>query len=152
MHRERKGQRDLGEAWLSPKLGRNVRLERIAKAFDWGRIEALVAGMHAARTGRPGWTPLLMVKSLLLQQWYGLSDPGLEEALGDRLSFRRFVGLDLDEGAPDHWFTDDFFDDRSRCPTDFWTMLMLAKRSAAAPRDKRFGLCFPLARELRRRL
>lgn len=102
MHRERRGQGDLGEAWLSPKLGRNVRLERIAKAFDWGRVEALVAGMHAARTGRPGWTPLLMVKALLLQQWYGLSDPGLEEALGDRLSFRRFVGLELDEGAPDH--------------------------------------------------
>lgn len=43
-----------------------------------------------------------MVKALLLQQWYGLSDPGLEEALGDRLSFRRFVGLGLGEGAPDH--------------------------------------------------
>jgi IS5 family transposase len=39
---------------------------------------------------------------LLLQQWYGLSDPGLEEALGDRLSFRRFVGLALDEAVPDH--------------------------------------------------
>jgi IS5 family transposase len=44
----------------------------------------------------------MMVKALLLQQWYGLSDPGLEEALGDRLSFRRFVGLMLDEGSPDH--------------------------------------------------
>jgi IS5 family transposase len=43
-----------------------------------------------------------MVKVLLLQQWYGLSDPALEEALGDRLSFRRFVGLQLDEGSPDH--------------------------------------------------
>jgi IS5 family transposase len=44
----------------------------------------------------------MLVKALLLQQWYGLSDPGLEEALGDRLSFRRFVGLGLDEGSPDH--------------------------------------------------
>jgi hypothetical protein len=42
------------------------------------------------------------VKLLLLQQWYGLSDPGLEEAVDDRLSFRRFAGLPLDESVPDH--------------------------------------------------
>ena len=40
--------------------------------------------------------------ALLLQQWYGLSDPGLEEALADRLSFHRFVGLSLTEATPDH--------------------------------------------------
>ena len=40
------------------------------------------------------------MKLLLLQQWYGLSDPGLEEAVDDRLSFRRFAGLPLDEGVP----------------------------------------------------
>jgi transposase, IS5 family len=43
-----------------------------------------------------------MLRALLLQQWYVLSDPGLEDALADRLSFRRFVGLALDEAAPDH--------------------------------------------------
>jgi IS5 family transposase len=43
-----------------------------------------------------------LLKALLLQGWYGLSDPGLEEALGDRLSFRRFVGLGLEEAVPDH--------------------------------------------------
>jgi IS5 family transposase len=101
MHRS-SGQGDLGEAWLSRKLGRNVRLERIAEAFDWLAIERLVSGVYAARSGRPSWPPLMMVRALLLQQWYGLSDPGLEEALGDRLSFRRFVGLSLDEGSPDH--------------------------------------------------
>ena len=101
MHRT-SGQGDLGQAWLSPKLGRNVRLDRIGSAFDWAAVERLVSGVHSARSGRPAWPPLMMVKALLLQQWYGLSDPGLEEALGDRLSFRRFVGLGLDEGAPDH--------------------------------------------------
>jgi IS5 family transposase len=45
---------------------------------------------------------MLMFRALLLQQWYGLSDPGLEEALYDRMSFRRFVGLSGDEAAPDH--------------------------------------------------
>ena len=36
-----------------------------------------------------------------MQQWYGLSDPGLEEALNDRLSFRRFCGFAMDEATPD---------------------------------------------------
>lgn len=101
MHR-RSGQGDLSEAWLSPQLGQNARLDRIGQSFDWAAVERLVSGVHSARTGRPSWPPVVMVKALLLQQWYELSDPGLEEALSDRLSFRRFVGLGLDEGQPDH--------------------------------------------------
>jgi IS5 family transposase len=101
MHRS-SGQSDLGQAWLSPDLGHNRRLEKIAQVFDWSAIERLVSGVYSARRGRPSWPPLMMFKALLLQQWYGLSDPALEEALGDRLSFRRFVGLGLDEGSPDH--------------------------------------------------
>jgi hypothetical protein len=45
---------------------------------------------------------VLLLKCLLLQQWYWLSDPVLEEALLDRLSFRRFVGLALADPVPDH--------------------------------------------------
>lgn len=45
---------------------------------------------------------MTMVKVLLLEQWYNLSDPQMEEALGDRLSFRRFVGLGLEDDTPDH--------------------------------------------------
>jgi IS5 family transposase len=44
----------------------------------------------------------VLFKALLLQSLYGLSERDLEEALSDRLSFRRFVGLGLDEGVPDH--------------------------------------------------
>lgn len=101
MHRS-SGQSDLGEAWLSPRLGRNVRLDRVTASFDWVAVERLVSVIYASPKGRPSWPPLMMVKALLLQQWYSLSDPGLEEALSDRLSFRRFVGLGLDENQPDH--------------------------------------------------
>ena len=45
----------------------------------------------------------MMVKVLLLEQWYVLSDPQMEEALRDRISFRRFVGLDLQDHTPDHF-------------------------------------------------
>ena len=45
---------------------------------------------------------LTLVKAVLLQSLYGLSDRELEAALADRLSFRRFVGLALDQAVPDH--------------------------------------------------
>ena len=70
--------------------------------MDWSRLGQLVAGIYAAPVGRPSYPHLLMVKVLLLQQWYNLSDPQLEAALGDRLSFRRFVGLGLQDATPDH--------------------------------------------------
>lgn len=44
----------------------------------------------------------MMFKALLLQQWYVLSDADLKEALNDRVSFRRFLGLSLEAAAPDH--------------------------------------------------
>ena len=43
-----------------------------------------------------------MFKLLLLQRWYGLSDPGLEEALNDRISFIRFSGFSLASSLPDY--------------------------------------------------
>ena len=93
---------ELIDAWLPARVGRNARLERLTDLIDWTPLEALVADLHAAPVGRPSYPPLLMVKVLLLQQWYQASDPAIEEALWERLSFRRFVGLGLQDAAPDH--------------------------------------------------
>jgi IS5 family transposase len=94
-------QRGFAEAFLPSGFGRNARLERISALLDWGPIEALVRRVRPGTTGRPPYRALAMVRALLLQQWYGLSDPGLEEALSDRVSFRRFCGLTLEEPTPD---------------------------------------------------
>lgn len=98
----RGSQRGLAEAFLHPTVGRNARLEAIDARFDWSAVEGRLAGLKPGRMGAPGYPALVMFKALLLQQWYGLSDEGLEEALCDRMSFRRFVGLAGDERAPDH--------------------------------------------------
>jgi len=90
------------DALLGEGLGRNERLDRIDVLIDWMPIEAFVSAIHAADEGRKAYPPLTMVKALLLQQWYGLFDPRLEEALSDTLSFRRFVGLGMHDGMPDH--------------------------------------------------
>ena len=81
---------------------RRDRLAGIAGLLDWRRFEAIVSPIHAARRGEPSYPPLMMFKVLLLQRWYDLSDPAMEEALYDRLSFRRFVGLALEDDTPDH--------------------------------------------------
>ena len=77
-------------------------LDRIEQAFDWPAFEALLAPIHASARGAPGWPPLTMFKIVLLQQWHTLSDPRTEEAVRDRLSFRRFCGLPLEVETPDH--------------------------------------------------
>src|SRR4051794_1270610 len=60
------------------------------------------APLRSGVMGAPSYPLAVMFKALLLGQWYGLSDPALEEALGDRLSFRRFCGVPLDQKTPDH--------------------------------------------------
>ena len=42
----------------------------------------------------------VMLRIYFLQQWYGLSDPGMEDSLYDVESMRRFAGVDL-ESVPD---------------------------------------------------
>ena len=74
MHRDM-GQPSLAESLLPETLGNNQRLERIDDAVDWGRFGGLVAGVYSACEGRPSYPPLTMVKVLLLEQWYNLSDP-----------------------------------------------------------------------------
>jgi IS5 family transposase len=77
-------------------------LDRLDTALDWPALETVVAGIYASREGGLAYPPLTYVKLLLLQQWYGLSDEGLEAAVDDRLSFRRFAGIPLAESVPDH--------------------------------------------------
>jgi len=95
-------QLSLSEALMSPQVGRNEALERLAQEAKWYRFEKLLARSKPDGAGRPPFDPLLMFKALLLQQWYRLSDAELEEALNDRMSFRRFLGLSLEDAAPDH--------------------------------------------------
>jgi IS5 family transposase len=97
-----KAQESFVEAFASRRLGRNARLERMNKEVKWYRFEKLLAKLKPDGPGRPPYEPLLMFKALLLQQWYTLSDAELEEALNDRVSFRRFLGLVLESDAPDH--------------------------------------------------
>ena len=84
MGQSRIGQGSLAEALLPAGVGCNHRLERIVGLIDRAPIARLLAPLRAP-TGRPSYAPLALFRALLLAQWYQLSDPGLEEALADRL-------------------------------------------------------------------
>jgi transposase, IS5 family len=84
----------------SARIGR---LDRLSGPVKWYRFEKILSRLRQPNTpGRPAYSVPMMFKALLLQSLYGLSDSELEEALADRLSFRRFEGLALDEAVPDH--------------------------------------------------
>src|SRR5277367_6591474 len=100
---KRTGQPSFVEALLPKGAGSNAVLERLSSLVKWYRFEKLLAHLRdEASPGRPGYPVLVLFRALLLQSLYGLSDRELEEALGDRLSFKRFVGLSLEDATPDH--------------------------------------------------
>lgn len=98
---KRTGQLGFADGLLGPGAG-STALDRLSGLVKWYRLEKLLAPLRDGGPGRAAWPPLVLFKALLLQSLYGLSDRELEEALLDRLSFRRFCGLSLEEGVPDH--------------------------------------------------
>jgi len=89
------------DAFADPRLGSNETLDRIGSLVDWSAVERLAMEVRPGVVGRPPYAPLSMLKALYLQAMYDLSDPGLEAALLDRVSFRRFCGWSLADSTPD---------------------------------------------------
>jgi transposase, IS5 family len=78
-------------------------LEEMNKVVPWEDLaEVVTPHYQVACTGRPKTEIELLLRLHCLQLWYNLSDPGLEDAVHDRLSFQRFLGLDpLQQRVPD---------------------------------------------------
>ena len=102
MHRALGGT-SFAELGLPEGLGRDEELEALRDSLDWAPFERLLRDVYNSREGRKAYPPIVMFKINILQQWYGgASDPAIERALGRDLAFRRFVGLGLNDGQPDH--------------------------------------------------
>lgn len=80
--------------------GANRVLETVAREVDLSEAEARVASTYS-QGGRPGCRVGVLLRIMILQHLYGLSDPQAEEQLKDRLSFQRFVQLQPEEAVPD---------------------------------------------------
>jgi IS5 family transposase len=65
------------------------------------RLEKALRRSDRAKGGRPPYNPVLMFKVLVLQALYNLSGDQAEFQSRDRLSFMRFLGLNLGVQSPD---------------------------------------------------
>ena len=82
-------------------------LEEMKKHIPYDELEELLIkeGVYKPKTSRKKGRPPYPIKTLLgalfLQAWYGLSDPMTEEMIHDRLSFRKFLDIKVDDDIPD---------------------------------------------------
>lgn len=79
---------------------KKLRCERFLDEMDaiipWQMfLDVMMQFIEEKLTGRKRTDLLLLLKIHFLQQWYGLSDPGMEEAIYDRNSFQKFLDIDL---------------------------------------------------------
>jgi len=82
--------------------GLGDRIQHMKSQIDWEPFVPMVRSVfrdNDTTGGRPHTPELVIVRALLLQGWYGLSDQELEFQVNDRLSFRNFLGYP--ERVPD---------------------------------------------------
>jgi len=77
-------------------------LDEVEAVVDWAPLRLLLGRRGGPGAGNSSYPSEVLLRCLLVGVWHGLSDPALEEAIADRLSFRRFVGLSLHDSTPDH--------------------------------------------------
>jgi IS5 family transposase len=100
-------QQSLASQGVFEKYGRKSRrelfLDEMEKIVPWSGLEALVRPHYAkAGNGRQPVGLSIMLRTYFVQQWFNLSDPGVEELLYESPAIRRFVGVDLGiAAAPD---------------------------------------------------
>ena len=79
------------EAALRVKGSKLMRLEQLV---EWSKLKKLLGKLGRSGYGPGGYEAIKLLKALVLQSWYSLSDPKLEEALRVRLDFMLFTGFE----------------------------------------------------------
>ena len=73
-------------------------LAEMDMVIPWQRLEARLEPFYRKTGGRPPYPLSVMLRIHLMQHWYGLSDPAMEDALYEITSMRQFAGLSLSTG------------------------------------------------------
>jgi hypothetical protein len=73
------------------KSKRELFLDQMNQVVPWSELLALVEPVYPkAGNGRQPVGLAIMLRTYFLQQWFGLSDPGMEEAFYDSVVLQRF--------------------------------------------------------------
>ena len=84
------------------KARREVFLEELDQVVPWKSLLSLIEPMYPeAGRGRHPYPLETMLRVHLMQNWFGLSDPAMEEALYEITPMRAFAGLTLTKAIPD---------------------------------------------------
>ena len=85
------------------KSRRELFLDEMEQVVPWSELQALVEPHYPkAGNGRRPVGLAIMLRTYFMQQWFNLSDPGVEEAFYESATLRRFAGVDLGVApAPD---------------------------------------------------
>jgi IS5 family transposase len=96
-------QTDLGLNLSTKKTRKREFLDEMNRVVPWAALVELVAPYAPeGRRGRPPFALETMLRIHFMQQWFGLSDPAMEEALFDVPLYREFAQLDnWDTRLPD---------------------------------------------------
>ncbi len=77
-------------------------LEQMDKVVPWTALVELIAPYYPeGKKGRPPFSLETMLRTHFLQQWFTLSDPGMEEAFFDTPLYREFAQLEEFTRLPD---------------------------------------------------
>jgi transposase len=79
-------------------------LRQLDALIPWPRFTRKLVRLYRgkARQGRPPYDPAVILKMLLVSYLYDLSERQTEVVANDSLSIKWFLGLAVDEPAPDH--------------------------------------------------
>jgi IS5 family transposase len=84
------------------KTRKQVFLDQMEKVVPWAALVELIAPFYPeGKTGRPPFSLQTMLRVHFMQQWFTLSDPGMEEAFFDTPLYREFAQLDEFGRLPD---------------------------------------------------
>ena len=77
-------------------------LQQMEQVVPWAELVELIAPYYPeGKIGRPPFSLLTMLRIHFMQQWFTLSDPGMEEAFFDTPLYREFARLEEFARLPD---------------------------------------------------
>lgn len=102
---QKQSQMSFAGNYVERRTRKNVFFRQVDQIIDFNSIEKEIEKVYKkgmSVDGRPSYRGIVLFKMMLLQTWYNLSDPAVEDMVNDSLGAMRFCQLELEDEVPDH--------------------------------------------------